>query len=310
MSGWEQAGELAEQFSGGNFIQLKDDGDSFMGMFLGEPYPWECWYNKAANRYESFGPEQATKGIKKGMRFGVSVLQAICSASGEWSYEVKAWEVTVMTLKAMLEVKKKYGFDRFYEVKRKGKKDDTKTTYTVLPEDAPSAELLAYCKAIPPMDLAPLYIDDKQAAATEGAGQQQFQPGAAAVPATAPPAATAPPPATAPPATAPATAAAPPPAAATAPAAPQMGAPATAPAAAAAATSGAVDHQTIHALSVVLKECPNWKQAAADFCGHFGIQKIKDVPAAKKDEAIALATSIAASQAPPETPVEVDPFEN
>ncbi len=330
MTSWEQAAELAEQFGGGNYIRLQDDGDNFKGMFIGDPFPWECFYNKAAEKYESWGPEQAAKGIKKGMRFGCCIIEAVWQKEA-WAYEVKAWEVTVVTLKTMMECKKKYGFDRFFEVTRVGKKNDTKTSYTVLPEDPPPPELLAYCKQLQPMDIAALY---SPVTSTEGAGQQQFQPGAAAQV----PAAPAPAPAAAAPAPAAPAAAAPPPAAAAAPqmgapaaapapaaTPPQMGAPAAAPpaaappaaappaAAAAGGPNGALDHQTIHALSVVLKECPDWKTAAAEFCTHFGIQKIKDVPGPRKDEAITLAQAIAKKQIDAQQtqapPAEVDPFE-
>ncbi len=111
MSGWDESERLAEQYGGGVFVRLQEDGDSFKGMFVGEPHPHRVWFNNASGQYEDWGPEQEARKIKPTMRFGINVV-VISQPNGQWVYDVKAWEMTTQSFKSLLEVKKKYGLDR------------------------------------------------------------------------------------------------------------------------------------------------------------------------------------------------------
>jgi hypothetical protein len=99
-----------------------------------------------------------------------------------------------------------------------------------------------------------------------------------------------------------------------------MAAPAAAPVAPAApvalaapaAGNGLISHDAAHNISVVLKELPDWATHAKRFCTHFGIGKVREIPAAREQEAIQIAQQIATevmTPAAPAAPTEINPFD-
>ena len=144
---WSQAEERSKQAgSGGKYLSLKNDGDKFVGAFIGEPYSYELFYNAKKNGYEPYTDEHRKRGDTVTVRFVLNVMMQDGS--------VKISEMNNSTFQSVLDVRKKYGLDKwFFEVKRKGAKGDTKTTYTVLPDTKLEDADLKKLAAAHPFDL-------------------------------------------------------------------------------------------------------------------------------------------------------------
>lgn len=285
---WETAEEMANTYAkGGTWVRMQDDNDKVVGMFRGEPKPRERCFNPKTEKYEEYGEDQKKLKMKPQLRI------AMCLVTPDEICHI--WEMSVQAFKTLLEVKKKYGLDRFYEITRKGEKGDTKTSYTILPEDPPSKEVLEKMHAVELLDIEAEYArgadddDDK----TKGS-QKEFKKKEAEKKAEEKRAET--PAASPPPAAAPALAVAPP-----APVAPAV--------AAVPPQADTIDAKIAQSIGVVLKELPKMADGLKAFLGHFEIKRIKDIPKAKEQEAIELAQSIAASQGVGQAAAtEVDPF--
>lgn len=133
---WDKAKETAESHKGGGlYVRLENDGDKIVGVFCGDPFTREVFWNDKAEKFEDFTPEHKAAGKKSSAKFKMNffVLE---------SKEMKIFELNIMTFKDVLKVKEKYGLENWaFEVSRSGKKDDTKTTYAILPEEKLSTEL-------------------------------------------------------------------------------------------------------------------------------------------------------------------------
>ena len=168
---WDDAEKAADEHSGSDkFVQLKNDGDKVVGAFLGDPHTRELFYNKKEEKYEDFTEEHRKAGKTPSLRVSLNML-VTAEGNGENMNKVdppkvKIIEGGVKWFKAVLKNKKKYGLDKkYFEVERSGAKGDTKTTYTVLPDDSISDEDR---KAMRELDLHDL---------TEAAGQNDQSPG-------------------------------------------------------------------------------------------------------------------------------------
>lgn len=283
---WDKTVEMVENYSsGGKWLRLKDDGETFKGMFAGEPFPREVAYT--GSRYVAWDPavHQGKPGVKRSLRVGFNVI----SADGT----CQIFEFSVQSFKTLIEVQKKYGFNRLYEVTRKGKKDDTKTTYTILPEDPLPAEELARLQAVELFDIEAEYLAN-DAEDHEPSEEYEKKKPTETKPKTKP-AAEKPAPAETKPAAAPANG--------------TNGAHAPTPPVSGAET---IETKVAQNISTVLKELPQdkMKPGLDRFLKAFDVKRIKDVPKAREADAIALVQAIAteAGVGTPAPAAEVDPF--
>jgi hypothetical protein len=137
--GWDTAKAAADESGGGLFIKLADDKDSFIGVFLGEPETRRQVYNDKDSTYREFTDEDSKKGVKPRVSFSMNVYQLDVAkgAKGETAVkgELKIFGMNAATFKDLFTCKEKYGTDKWaFEVIRNGKKKDTKTTYSILPD--------------------------------------------------------------------------------------------------------------------------------------------------------------------------------
>lgn len=127
-SAWDNAKALAEKHAaaGGIFVRMQNDGDKVIGVFCGEPYAKEVYWD--GQKYIDTPPEGSA--LKPSLRVS---LNFYVPADGS----MKIIEGGTAWFKDVLELKDKYGLEKYsFEVKRHGKKGDPKTKYTILP-DAP-----------------------------------------------------------------------------------------------------------------------------------------------------------------------------
>jgi hypothetical protein len=129
VSSWDQIDEIAKQEGGGGgggWVQLRADGDKFVGVFLGEPQALKrCFVD---GKYVPATPELEANGIKASVRVAINV--AVLP-----SREVKIFEMGMALYKDLRKVQQKYGLDSWaFEIQRNGGPKDPKTTYSILPE--------------------------------------------------------------------------------------------------------------------------------------------------------------------------------
>jgi len=127
---WDYAKKLADQHaSAANlFVRLPNDGDKVVGVFCGEPFAREVFWTG-----ETYADSPAEAGAKPTLRVS---LNFFVPAEGA----MKIIEGGASWFRDLVDVRTKYGLDKWsFEVKRRGKKGDPKTRYTILP-DAPVDE--------------------------------------------------------------------------------------------------------------------------------------------------------------------------
>lgn len=130
MSGWDTAQKRAEEHAAGSgiFVRLADHGEKIVGTFCGDPHIEDIVWNKKLERYEEFTKEHAAAGVKPTPRYKINVYVPAEKA-------MKIWEMNNQTFKDVVKVKEKFGVDKwFFEIERNGKKGNTKTTYSILPD--------------------------------------------------------------------------------------------------------------------------------------------------------------------------------
>jgi hypothetical protein len=123
---WDNAKELAEKHAaaGGIFVRLQNDGDKVVGVFCGEPYAKEVYWD--GEKYSDTPPEGAA--AKPSLRVSLNLFVPAVGA-------MKIIEGGTAWFKDVLEVKEKYGLEKWtFEIKRRGKKGDPKTKYSILPD--------------------------------------------------------------------------------------------------------------------------------------------------------------------------------
>jgi hypothetical protein len=151
---WEKAKALAEKHSGGTglFVKLAKNGDKITGVFCGDPYAREVvWTGKG---YEEFDPSNlAHKSPDKKPTARVA-LNFYATAEKE----MKVIEGGVQWFKDVLKVHEKYGQGSWtFEIERHGDANDTKTTYSILPDTKIDSELQRLIKESQLHDLPSLY---------------------------------------------------------------------------------------------------------------------------------------------------------
>ena len=144
MTTWDKAKEAADKPMGsGIFIRLANDGDKFVGAFVGEPHIREIIWEQAKGSYRDMTPADTAANVTPTQRFILNVYVPAEKA-------MKVFEMNQKTFQGLLGAREKFSFSSWYfEVKRNGKAKDAKTTYQILPEtqiDAEGAKAIAACK--------------------------------------------------------------------------------------------------------------------------------------------------------------------
>jgi hypothetical protein len=140
-------------------VNLQNDGDKVVGVFCGEPNAREVFWD--GTKYLDTAPDE---GAKASLRVAFNIY---VPAEGA----MKIIEGGTAWFKDLLEIKEKYGLDKWvFEVKRRGKKGDPKTKYSILPETQVDDAMRARIAALPLHDLANMRGDgDRDAAPTPAA---------------------------------------------------------------------------------------------------------------------------------------------
>jgi hypothetical protein len=158
---WEVAQKLVEKHAnqGGIFVRLANDGDKVVGVFCGDPYAREVYWDGAA--FTETPPESGT--VKCSVR---TAMNFFVPAEGA----MKIIEGNSMWFKDVVAVRDKYGLAKWsFEIKRHGKAKDTKTKYSILPESPVDDALRAKIAAAPLHDLGATVADAVEASVAAGA---------------------------------------------------------------------------------------------------------------------------------------------
>jgi hypothetical protein len=142
---WDTAKALAEKHvaAGGIFVRLQSDGDKIVGVFVGEPYAKEVYWD--GTKYSDTPPEGAA--VKASLRVSLNIF---VPAEGA----MKIIEGGTAWFKDVIAVRDKYGIDKYaFEITRRGKKGDPKTKYTILPDVPVDDSMRARIAATPLHDL-------------------------------------------------------------------------------------------------------------------------------------------------------------
>ncbi len=149
---WDQAQDLASKHSGsgsGLFVRLANDGDKIIGAFVGEPYAREVHWG--GERYEECtgdGCAFCGEGKKPNLRVAMNFFVPEES-------DMKIIEGGVTWFKDLLKVRDKYGLHKwFFEIERHGQAGDSKTRYSILPDQQIDKEAQAQIDAANQHDLA------------------------------------------------------------------------------------------------------------------------------------------------------------
>jgi hypothetical protein len=125
---WDAAKGLAEKHanSGGIFVRLANNGDKVTGVFCGEPYAREVIWN--GERYENVDSKNAADAKRPSLRVAINFFVL---PEGT----MKVIEGGTQWFKDVLVVRSKYGLDRWsFEIERHGDAGDSRTRYSILPE--------------------------------------------------------------------------------------------------------------------------------------------------------------------------------
>ena len=148
---WQQAEELAKRHeeSGGIWLKLANDKDRAVMVFLGAPFARDVCF--VDDKYVLFDENLKAQGERPTARLAFNV--ALCDTK-----EVKIFEQGLTFYKDLKRVRDKYGLAAWaFEVQRHGAARDPKTTYTILPDHALSAEQQAAFAALVLHDLPAVY---------------------------------------------------------------------------------------------------------------------------------------------------------
>lgn len=153
---WQQTEDMAEKYdqswSGSVWLELQNDGDKAVIVFLGEPYPREVAF--VDGEYVEFDEKARQAGLKPSLRVALNV--ALFDTK-----EVKVLEQGTMFFKDLVRVRDKYGLDKWaFEVRRHGAATDPKTTYSILRERGLTPEQQRAYQALAQHDLRRLYAGE------------------------------------------------------------------------------------------------------------------------------------------------------
>ena len=143
-NGWSTGQQMADDASvGGKFLSLKDDGDKCVIAFLGEPHSRLVFWDTKSEQYidadSDEGKAYADNHADKKPSFRASInCYVLKTGNGDNMKEderVAMFENGVTWFNDLVKCKTKYGLGIWtFEMERKGKAKDPKTTYSVLPD--------------------------------------------------------------------------------------------------------------------------------------------------------------------------------
>jgi hypothetical protein len=138
-NGWNHAEGLAEQHGGsgtGLFVRLTGHGDKIVGAFVGDPFAREVHWG--GERYEACtgdGCAHCEDGKKPSLRVALNFYVPK-------ERDMKIIEGGVIWLKTVLKCRDKYGLEtNIFEIERHGEAGDSKTRYSILPDERISDEM-------------------------------------------------------------------------------------------------------------------------------------------------------------------------
>jgi hypothetical protein len=148
---WQQTEEMAKKHdqSSSTWLKLANDGDKVVVVVLGDPYPREVCF--VDGKYMPFDEKLKSEGHKASLR--VAFNAALFDTK-----EVKVLEQGVVFFKDLMQVREKYGLDKWaFEIRRNGAAKDPKTTYSILPEHQLTPAQQEEFKKLALHDLAAVY---------------------------------------------------------------------------------------------------------------------------------------------------------
>ncbi len=148
---WDKAKNLAEKHAtqGSIFVRLQNDADAVVGVFCGEPYAREVYWD--GEKYV----EATTDGPPPGATAKSPSLRVALNFYVPSEGTMKIVEGGTQWFRDLVNVREKYGLDKWiFEIKRHGKPKDPKTKYTILPEEKIDEALRAKVASVPAHDLA------------------------------------------------------------------------------------------------------------------------------------------------------------
>ncbi len=140
MATWEDAKKRSEETKAGQYLKLADNADKFIGAFVGDPDFREYCFNEKTSKYDAWTAEHEAAGKNKITRYLLNVYVLKIGNGKDMkdvpeAEAVKIWECNNKAFTDVCKVKEKFGLDvYFFEVERSGKKGDSKTSYSVLPD--------------------------------------------------------------------------------------------------------------------------------------------------------------------------------
>lgn len=153
---WEQTEEMAKKHDADSstWLKLANDQDTAVVVFLGDPYPREVSF--VDGKYVPADDAVRAAGHKVSLRVAYNVA---LPETGE----MKVLEQGVMFFKDLVQVREKYGLEKWaFEVKRHGAAKDPKTTYSILPERQLTAEERKAFQSVELVDLPKLYAGEAE----------------------------------------------------------------------------------------------------------------------------------------------------
>lgn len=139
---WDVTEQAMENQGGGTFLRLENDGDKAVGAFCGPPFVRERTFNEKTNAYEEWNAAAQAAGRKKQTRYAMNFYAT--SLKGKPLNEMRVLDMNFQTMTTVIGLRDKYGVGRYlFEVTRHGAKNDTKTTYQILPDKEITPELAA-----------------------------------------------------------------------------------------------------------------------------------------------------------------------
>jgi len=154
---WEQTEEMAKKHDADSstWLKLANDQDTAVVVFVGDPFPREVSF--IDGKYVPADDAVRAAGHKVSLRVAYNV---VLPETGE----MKVLEQGVMFFKDLVQVREKYGLEKWaFEVKRHGAAKDPKTTYSILPERQLTAEERKAFQSVELLDLPKLYAGETEA---------------------------------------------------------------------------------------------------------------------------------------------------
>lgn len=148
---WDKAKNLADKHAsqGSIFVRLQNDGDAVVGVFCGEPYAREVYWD--GEKYV----EATADGPPPGATAKTPSLRVALNFYVPSEGTMKIVEGGTQWFRDLVNVREKYGLDKWlFEIKRHGKPKDPKTKYTILPEEKIDDALRATLARVATHDLA------------------------------------------------------------------------------------------------------------------------------------------------------------